>query len=91
MSDKKNEVQYQMNLCFMPDGQPVPEVLLEEEVIKLLRLETEGTKKSAHTLRYYREKNLLRPTQIGKKLRYIKQEVLNFLALQTERTNKRSI
>jgi hypothetical protein len=88
MSEKKNE--YQINLCFMPDGQPVPEVLSEEEVIKLLRLDTEGTK-SAYTLRYYREKNLLRGTQIGKKIRYIKQEVLNFLALQTERTNKRSI
>ena len=78
-----------MNICFMPDSQPVPEVLAEEEVIKLLRLDEDGTD-SSYTLRYYREKNLLRATQIGKKLRYIKQEVLNFLALQTERTNKNS-
>ena len=90
MSDKKNEYQYQVNICFMPDGQPVPEVLSEEEVIKLLRLDEDGTDKSANTLKYYREKNLLRATQIGKKLRYIKQEVLNFLALLTERTNKHS-
>ena len=87
MSEKKNDYQYQSNICFMPDGQPVPEVLSEEEVSKLLRLD-EG-KESSNTLRYYREKNLLRPTQIGKKLRYIKQEVLNFLALQTERTNRK--
>jgi hypothetical protein len=90
MNDKKNEYQYQLNICYMPNGQPVPEVLTEEDLIKLLRLDEDGTDKSANTLRYYREKNLLRATQIGKKLRYIKQEVLNFLALQTERTNKHS-
>lgn len=89
MSEKKNDYQYQVNICFMPDSKPVPEVLTEEEVIKLLRLDEDGTD-SSYTLRYYREKNLLRATQIGKKLRYIKQEVLDFLAKQTERTNKGS-
>lgn len=91
MSEKKNEYPYQINACFMPDGQPVPEVLTEEEVIKLLRLDDDGTKKSVHTLKYYRDKNLLKGTQIGKKIRYVKQEILNFLVVQTERTNKRSI
>ena len=91
MSENKNEYQYQMSICFMPNGQPVPEVLSEEEVIQLLRLDSDGTKKSAYTLKYYREKNLLRGTQIGKNIRYVKQEILNFLAKQTERTNKPSI
>ena len=91
MIENKNEYQYQMNICFMPNGQPVPEVLSEEEVIQFLRLDADGTNKAAYTLKYYREKNLLRGTQIGKKIRYVKQEVLNFLAKQTERTNKSSI
>ena len=91
MSENKNKNEYQMSICFMPNGQPVPEVLSEEEVIQLLRLDADGTNKSAHTLKYYREKNLLRGIQIGKKIRYVKQEVLNFLVKQTERTNKSSI
>jgi hypothetical protein len=71
------------------DGQsvPVPEVLTEEEVISLLRLDIDGPGDAKHTLAYYRDKGLLRPTRIGKRLRYWKQEVLRFLERKTEMTN----
>jgi hypothetical protein len=85
---ENNEFKYISNICFMPDGQPAPEVLSEQEVIKFLRLDEDG-KGCSYTLKYYRDKNLLKGIQIGKNLRYTKQEVLNFLALQTERSNKR--
>ena len=42
-------------------------------------------------MKYYRDKGLLRGIRIGKKLRYTRQEVLHFLAEQTERTNKSDI
>jgi hypothetical protein len=89
-SGKENDYQYMTNLCFMPDGSPVPEVMTKEEVIKFLRLDADGVATPIMTLKYYREKNLLRGTQIGKNLRYTKQEVLYFLMRQTEQTNKRS-
>jgi len=38
MSDKKNEYQYQMNVCFMPDRKTVLKILSEKEVNKLLRI-----------------------------------------------------
>ena len=89
-STKENDYQYMTNLCFMPDGSPVPEVMTKEDVIKFLRIDTGRTASPHLTLQYYREKNLLRGTQIGRNLRYTKQEVLNFLLRQTEQTNKRS-
>jgi hypothetical protein len=75
---------------YMVDGEkviPVPEVMTEEEVIKMLRLDADGPDKPKDTLRYYREKGLLRATRIGKRLRYSRPEVLRFLEVQTDETN----
>jgi hypothetical protein len=65
---------------------PVPEVLTEQEVVRMLRLDEEG-QDSSHTLAYYRDKGLLRPTRIGKRLRYWRREILRFLERKTEMTN----
>ena len=74
-------------ISYMPNGCPVPEVMSEEEVISFLRLDSDEANPSL-TLKYYRDKGLLKGIRIGKKLRYTRQEVLNFLAEQTERSNK---
>ena len=73
-----------------PDGRPLPEVVTEEEAVKFLRIDTTGVKNPQFTLRYYREQGLLRGTQIGKKLFYTKTELLEFLAKQTEFTNRKN-
>ena len=67
------------SICFMPDGSPVPELLTEDEAIRFLRLDEDGPKEPKLTLLYYRDKGLLRPTRVGKRLRYQKVELLRFL------------
>jgi len=72
----------------MVDGdgiRPVPEVMTEEEVIRMLRLDE--AKNPRQTLQYYRERGLLRATRIGRWLRYTRTEVLRFLERQTAATN----
>jgi hypothetical protein len=76
------------NIVFFPDGTAVPELLNEQETIILLRLDTDGPTDPARTLKHYRDKGLLHPTRIGKKLRYSKKELLNFIDLMTERAKK---
>ncbi len=79
---------------YMPVGKevrPVPEVMTENEVIQFLRLDVDGPQSPQQTLQYYREKGLLKGTRIGKRLRYCRPEVLKFLQLQTNQTNKHNI
>ncbi len=65
---------------YMPttDGgtQPAPYVLTDEEVARIIRLECKDLKES---LRRYRDKNLLKPIQLGNHLRYLLPDVLKFL------------
>ena len=63
----------------MADGrtQPAPHVLTDEEVARIIRLECKDWKES---LRRYRDKNLLKPIQLGNHLRYLLPDVLRFLA-----------
>lgn len=67
----------------LPDGQggwePCPFVMTESEVIRFLRLDIEGPKKPELTLRYYRETKKLKATRIGNRLRYTRQNILEFL------------
>ena len=85
MSTEQNYPTLAIN--YMPDGHPVADVLTEAEVSEFLRLDTDETSSSA-TLKYYRDKGLLKGIKIGKKLRYTKQEVLSFLDRLSGRTNK---
>jgi len=71
----------------MPDGRPAPDLLTEEEAIRFLRLDDVNIKHPETTLEYYRSEGLLKATRVGKKLRYLKSELLNFLELQTKNTN----
>lgn len=76
---------------FFPNGKPVPEVLVEHELIELLRLNEDGPKDPALTIQYYRDKGLLKGIRIGKRIRYTKQEVIKFLEKQTDWTNRKNI
>ena len=64
---------------FMPDGRPVPAVMVETEVIEFLRMKEIGIANPANTLRYYRETKRLRPTCIGNHNVYTLDAVLDFL------------
>ncbi len=70
---------------YMPDHdggyRPAPSVLVEEEVIAILRLnEPGGPKNPSDTLKYYRDKRLLRGCKIGNVIRYPAAEIERFLA-----------
>ena len=71
---------------FMPDGAPAPEVMTQEEAIRFLRLDEADLKNPASTLQYYRDKGDLKGIRIGKSIRYTKEDLLNFLRIQSEKT-----
>jgi len=60
---------------------PCPELLTEEEAVRYLRLD--GERNARRTLKYYREKGLLRGTAVGRHLRYRRVELDRFLEHQT--------
>lgn len=61
-------------------AEPAPYVLTEADVARLLRLPEAGVTKPYRTLYRYREKGLLRATQLGPAVRYLLPDVLTFLA-----------
>ena len=70
---------------YMPDGRPVPEVMLESELIEFLRLKELGVKNPINTLRYYRERGKLRPTMIANRNCYTVQAAMDFLEEMTKK------
>ena len=74
-----------------PDGRggfaPCGELLTEAEAIRYLRLDIDGPAKPSLTLRYYREKGLLRGTQVGRRIRYRRIELERFLERLTDSGN----
>lgn len=77
-------------LPLMPDGSPAPTVMLEDDLIRFLRLEELGIKNCANTLRYYRELGKLRPTRIGNRNCYTVQAALEFLDSMTTKKMERT-
>lgn len=69
---------YAITLC-MPDGTPAPGMLTTDELIRFLRISETQTRFPESTIRYYREKGLLRGVQVGRAVRYPLTEVLRFL------------
>ena len=69
----------------MPDGTPVPSVMLEEDLICFLRLDELGVKNPQNTLRYYREIGKLKATKIGNRNCYTVQAALDFLEAMTKK------
>ncbi len=74
---------------YMPDGngglQPCPEVMLECELIKFLRLEELGINNPVNTLRYYRERGKLLATTIGGRNVYTRKSACEFLEKMTRK------
>lgn len=73
-------------MSVIPDGNggyvACPDVLTEDEAIRYLRLD--GTPHPARTLKYYRERGLLRSTIVGRRSVYRRVELERFLELQTQ-------
>ena len=63
---------------------PCPELLTEEETVIYLRLDTIDIDDPSATLRRYRERGLLRGTQVSKKIFYRHVELDHFLEKITE-------
>ena len=72
----------------LPDGNggygPWPELLTEAEAIRYLRLDTLELQNPADTLRYYRNKRVLRATPISNHLFYRRQALDDFLEKVTK-------
>jgi len=77
------------SLIYVPDDKPVPEVMLESELIKFLRLDALGVRNPANTLRYYRERGILQATRIGNRNVYTRTGACEFLRLLTRENGKR--
>ena len=83
-----SDVCFTSSISFYHDGTPVPDVLTESEAINFLRLDTDGPKNPEQTLRYYRQEGILKATKVGKRVRYLRSELLKFLDQLTLRTNE---
>lgn len=79
--------QYLHGTVFMPSGKPVPELLTPQEAIEFLRLDVEGPEHPEMTLDYFRREGLLRATRVGKRIRYLKSELIQLLDRLTDRTD----
>ena len=73
-----------------PDGttreleppRPCPDLLTAEEAVRILRLEE--LKDPIEVLYQYRKRGLLRGTQVGRHIRYMRTELVRCLELLTE-------
>lgn len=82
----------EVGLCpfsVMPDGTPAPALMTTDEAIRYLRLDCDGPANPADTLRYYRERGLLKGTRVGRRIRYRRVELERFLARLTEAEKQR--
>jgi len=80
----------------LPNGDggwsPCPELLTEAEAIRYLRLDIKGPRHPANTLKYYRDRGLLRAVRVGRNLRYPRRELeamIDRLIKRTERSMKK--
>ena len=63
-----------------------PELLTPAETIRFLRLDVDGPADPLQTLRYYRERGLLRGVKVGRRMRYTRKELLRFIDRLSEMT-----
>ena len=89
MSSEKTKDSYSFTSpAVLPDGNggftPCPDLMTEDEAIRFLRLDNINTEVPSNTLRYYRNKGLLRATQVGKCIRYRRIELEKLLERLTD-------
>lgn len=63
---------------------PCPELLTEAEAVRYLRLDTINIGNPSETLRRYRDRGMLRGTQVSKRVMYRRIELDRFLDRLTE-------
>jgi len=68
--------------------EPCPELLTEAEAIRYLRLDTLELRNPSDTLRYYRNKRLLRATPLSNRLFYTRKALDEFLEKITKKDAK---
>jgi hypothetical protein len=73
--------------AFMPDGTPAPYVLTPELAVIFLQFDGE-VKNPENTLKYYREKRMLKGTYYGKRCRYSLKELCDFVDRQTKENRR---
>lgn len=76
----------------LPDGKgfkPCPDLLTEDEAIRYLRLDVDCSSEPERTLKYYRDKGELIAIKVGKKNRYRRQDLVDFLARKSEEKQQR--
>lgn len=66
--------------------EPAPYLLTEAEVIRILRLEK--CPHPSNTIRYYRDRGMLKAVQVGKNVRFTLPDVLEFIE-NSKRENPR--
>ena len=74
---------------YMPGGTPVPEVMLEDELVTFLRLTELGVKNPGNTLRYYRDRGKLKATRIGGFNVYTRASACEFLQEMTKKNGEK--
>ena len=77
-----------IGITVMSDGNggfmPCPELLTEQEAIRYLRLDVDGSGDVCRTMKYYRDGGKLIAIKVGQKNRYRRQDLDNFLANKSE-------
>lgn len=65
--------------------EPVPALLTEEDAVRFLRLDAEDRDMSSarRALRRLVERKLIRPCRVGKRSRFLRDELLRYLSWQT--------
>ena len=90
---------YDKNIIFataavLPDGNggftACPALMTEEEAIRYLRLNVDSSTDAHNTLKYYRDRGELIAIQVGRKHRYRRQDLDDFLAKKSEIKKRRA-
>lgn len=72
----------------LPDGNggftPCPELMTEDEAIRFLRLDMDDSVDPKQTLKYYRDRGQLIAIKVGRRNRYRRQDLENFLAQKSK-------
>ncbi len=71
---------------FFPGStEPVPALLTEDDTVRFLRLDLDrDLSRSKRALRRLVERKLIRPCRVGKRSRFLREELLRYLRWQTE-------
>jgi hypothetical protein len=73
-------------MSYFTNGEPVPDLLTEQEAIRYLRLDEVNISNPSATLRRYRNTGRLRAVQISKRVLYPLGSLKEFISVQQEAT-----